>query len=221
MTKVYYKRLRNAALPALGILMLCANGNSQQSSPPMKASVLDAHEGMTVGLEPWTSPEQYKQAFPKNSPYSAGIVAIRISFRNDTNESIRIGLSRIRMTLNIDENDRQELLPLTSEELADAVLKPAAKGPSSPRTRLPIPLPSSKGGRDKKWVELKKAAEDAGLHTGVVAPHTAADGLLYFDLRGQFDLLNSARIYIPDLVALESNRTLMYFELDLGTSPTR
>ena len=218
MQKVYYKRMRKAALPASAVALLfypCA-AFAQQPRSSVRGSVLDAHEGMTVTAEPWTSPEQYKQSFHKKSPFASGIIAIRVSFRNDTNQSIRIGLSRIRLTLNIDENDRQELQPLSAADVADTVYH--AGDPSSSRARFPLPVPLPKSSHDKKWNELKQAAEDAGVRAGVIAPHTTAEGLLYFDLRGQFDLLNTAHLYIPDLVALETNHALLYFELDLSRS---
>ena len=218
MQRVYYKRMRKAALPATAVLFvtLVQPSGAQQSPPATKTSVLDAHEGMTVSAEPWTSPEQYKQKFRKKSPFESGIIAIHVSFRNETNQSIRIGLSRIRLSLNVDENNRQELRPMTAEDVADAVYRPG--DPSASRSRFPLPVPLPKSSRDKKWNDMKQAAEDAGVRAGVVAPHTTADGLLYFDLRGQFDLLNSAHLYIPDLVALETNHALLYFELDLSRS---
>jgi hypothetical protein len=51
-----------------------------------------------------------------------------------------------------------------------------------------------------------------------VAPHSTVQGLLYFDLRGQFDLLSTAHLYVPDLLVMEKNRSLMYFEIDLSRS---
>jgi hypothetical protein len=222
MQKVYYKSMRSvsAALPFV-LLPMLAIGASSQTRTTSKGSAVDSHEGMTITAEPWTSPEQYKAKFPKKSPFAAGIVAIHVSFRNDTNESIRISLERIRLTLNLGENNRQELPPLSPEQLADAVIRPR-NDPSATRSRFPVPLPipRSSGGRDKKWLELQKAAEEASVQAGVVAPHSTSEGLLYFDLRSQFDLLNSARLYIPDLFSLESARALLYFDLDLShTSP--
>ena len=218
MQKVYYKRMRKAAPPASAVLLLALAlpAASQQTPAPTRASVLDAHEGLTVSAAPWTSAEQYKEKFHKKSPFESGIVAIHVSFRNDTNQSIRIGLGHIRLSLNIDENNRQELRPMTAEDVADAVYRPG--DPSASRSRFPLPVPLPKSSRDKKWNDLKLAAEDAGVRAGVVAPHTTAEGLLYFDLRGQFDLLNNAHLYIPDLVALETNHPLLYFELDLSRS---
>jgi len=41
-------------------------------------------------------------------------------------------------------------------------------------------------------------------------------GLLYFDLQNQFDLLETAHLYVPDLVLMRGNRALTYFDIDLG-----
>jgi hypothetical protein len=174
---------------------------------------------LTVAADPWLTAERYKPAFPKKSPYNAGVLAIKMTFRNDSGESIKIGIERIRLNLSFDDSNRQELPPLSSEDLANVVLRPKAKTPSKPR--LPIPLPSSSGGRDKNWEEYKRNAEEAGLHTGVVAPHSTTEGLLYFDLQGQFDLLGNARLYVPDLLALEKNQSLMYFDIDLSHPAAR
>ena len=220
MEKVYYKRMRKAAfaLPCAALLLLPTSFAQQQQSTPMRTSALDSHEGMTIAAEPWTNLAQYKPAFPKKNPYSFGIVAIRVMLRNETADSIRVNLSRIRLTLVLEDDSRQELPSLTSEQLADAVFSSKVKDPSR-RTRLPIPLPSgNKIGHDKNWTELAKAAEEAGFRDGVIAPHNTSQGLLYFDLQGQFDLLSNARLYVPELVALEKNHGLLFFDIDLSRS---
>ncbi len=222
MQKVYYKRMRKALpLPCAAMLLLSTlSAQQRQQSTPMRTSALDSHEGMTIAAEPWTNLDQYKQAFPKKNPYSFGILAIRVMFRNETSDSIRVNLSRIRLTLVLEDESRQELPSLTSEELADAVFRSKVKDPSR-RTRLPLPLPSStKIGHDKNWTELARAAEEAGFRDGVIAPHNTSQGLLYFDLQGQYDLLNNARLYIPELVALEKNHGLLFFDIDLSRATT-
>ena len=228
MQKVYYNWITNLhrkpitflapiALIAIPVLLPAAF----QQQPPAKkitTSSLDSHDGLTVAADPWVSAERYKSTFPKKSPYTAGVLAIKVNFRNDSDESIKIGLSRIRLNLTFDDNNRQDLPSLSSELLADAVLHPRIK---SNKPRLPLPIPTSQGGRDKQWEEYKKLAEDAGLHSSVVAPHSSIEGLLYFDLQGQFDLLSNAHLYIPDLLALEKNRNLMYFDIDLSHPSSR
>jgi hypothetical protein len=223
MRKVYYNRMKISQRVAQSVLIcaaaLAATGTSvvaqqQPVSKPITTASLDSHEGLTIAADPWLSADRYKTAFPKKSPYAAGVLAVKVTIRNDSDDSVRVGFERIRLNVSYAENDRQELPALTSQQLADAVLHPRVKTPS--RSRLPLPLPSSSGGRDKNWDQYQKQAEDAGLHAGVVAPHSACEGLLYFDLQSQFDLLANARLYIPELFALEKNQALMYFDIDLS-----
>jgi hypothetical protein len=229
MQKVYYTWMKIAssavtsvALPLAMFILSAeppASAQQQSASKPITTASLDSHEGLTIAADPWLSAERYKQAFPKKSPYAAGILAIKVTLRNDSAESIRVDIERIRLNLTFDDNDRQELPTLTSEQLADAVLHPRVKGTSKPR--FPIPLPSSPGGRDKNWEQFQKLAEDNSLHAGVLAPHSTTEGLLYFDLQNQFDLLANARLYIPNLFALERNQALMYFDIDLSKPASR
>ena len=229
MRKVYYTRMKivsPAVLAGLLFLLLlalpprpAAKAEQQPAGKALTTASLDSHEGLTIAADPWLSAERYKQAFPKKSPYAAGILAVRVTLRNDSAESIKVGIERIRLNLSFEDSGRQELPALTSAQLADAVLHPRVEGPSKPR--IPLPLPSSSGGRDKKWEEYQKLAEDNGLHASVIAPHSTAEGLLYFDLQNQFELLANAHLYIPDLLALEKNQALMYFDIDLSRSAAR
>ena len=81
MQTVYYNLMRNlVALVVLGTASLCAVAqNATQEAPktaPMKAQFTDTHEGMTIGVEPWTHASEYKEKFPKRSPFSGGVVAL-------------------------------------------------------------------------------------------------------------------------------------------------
>jgi len=162
---------------------------------------------MAISAQPWLDAAQYKQPFPKHSPFPAGIVAIHVAFRN-----------RIRLNVRVDENI-QQLEPLSAEQVADAALRPKAKDPTAHR-RLPIPLPSSgvRKPNDKNWIEVQTQAQNAAVPTSVIAPHSTVQGLLYFDLQNQLDLLDSAHLYLPDIVIMGKNQSLTYFEIDLGRS---
>ncbi len=59
---------------------------------------------------------------PRKSPFSGGVVALQMTFRNDSDESIKIDVQSIRLLLLIGEDNRQELSPLTAEDVADTVL---------------------------------------------------------------------------------------------------
>ena len=216
MRKFYYNPSRTLTLSLLVFmaLPLAAARRGAQSQDSLKTSALESHEGMTISARPWTDPALYKEKFHKKSPYAAGIVAVQVTFRNDSDDSLRVNLERIRLNITLSEDNRQALDPLTSEQAADVILKPGAKNIA--KSRLPIPIGGPKVGHDKKWVELEQELQQAGVKASIVAPHSAVGGLLYFDLQGQFDLVNSSRLYIPNVVALEKNRELLYFEIDLS-----
>ena len=221
MRKVYYNPVRKLTLILhfLAASLLAAKQGGTQQPSSLKTTSLESHEGMTITARPWTDPALYKKNFPKKSPLAAGIVAVQVVFRNDSGDSMKINLERIRLNLTLAEEDHQALYPLSSEEAADVITRPSTKNLTS--KRLPIPLGGPKIGRDKKWTEVEQSMRDAGMQASVVAPHNTVQGLLYFNLRSQFDLLNSARLYVPEVVAIEKNRGLMYFEIDLSRTAER
>jgi hypothetical protein len=171
---------------------------------------------MTISALPWTDPGLYKTKFSKKSPFASGVLAVQVSFRNDSDEAIKIDLTRIRLSVRIDEENQQQLARLNSEEVADATLKVGAKDPTKRRNPLPLPRIGVNTGPDKNWQTLQREAQDAGVPTNVIAPHSTVAGLLYFDIQGQLDLLGTARLYVPDLVFMSKNQALLYFEIDLS-----
>ena len=218
MRKVYYNPMRKLTLilPFVAVSLLAAKQGATQQPSSLKTTSLESHEGMTITARPWTDPALYKEKFPKKSPVAAGIIAVQVVFRNDSDDSMKVNLERIRLNLILSEEEHQALYPLSPEEAADVITHPSTKNVTS--KRLPIPLGGPKTGRDKKWTEVEQSIRDAGVQASVVAPHGTVQGLLYFNLRSQFELLNSAHLYVPEIVALEKNRSLMYFEIDLSRS---
>jgi hypothetical protein len=199
--------------------MATAYAGAQQTGgqrASLKTASLETHEGLTISAQPWTDAALYKEKFPKKSPFAAGIVAMHVVFRNDSNESMKVSLDHIRLSFQVDEDNRQELQALTPAQVADQVFKPGGKDPSQSRSRIPLPVGVPHSGNDKHWTELEQQAENAGVPASVIAPHSTVQGLLYFDLQGQFDLLNGARLYVPDVLVMENNRSLTYFEIDLS-----
>jgi hypothetical protein len=201
--------------------MATAYAGAQQTGgqrASLKTASLETHEGLTISAQPWTDAALYKEKFPKKSPFAAGIVAMHVVFRNDSNESMKVSLDHIRLSFQVDEDNRQELQALTPAQVADQVFKPGGKDPSQSRSRIPLPVGVPHSGNDKHWTELEQQAENAGVPANVIAPHSTVQGLLYFDLQGQSDLLNGARLYVPDVLVMENNRSLTYFEIDLSKS---
>ena len=182
----------------------------------IRAASVESHDGMTISALPWTDPALYKAKFSKKSPFASGVLAVQVAFRNDSNEAIKIDLTRIRLSVRIDDDNQQQLARLNSDEVADATLKVGAKDPTKRRNPLPFPIGGPKSGPGKDWQALQREAQNAGIPTNVVGPHSTVEGLLYFDIQGQLELLSTARLYVPDLVFMSKNQALLYFEIDLS-----
>ena len=218
MRKAYYNLMRILSLILAFCTLVSLPGAPKAAQQPvsLRAASLESHEGITVSAQPWTDPSLYKDKFPKRSPFAAGILAVMVAFRNDSEDSVKVDLDRIRLTVRIDEENRQQLEPMTAEQVANQTLTPTGKDPTATRKRFPFPTGAPKTGKDKNWYELQKNAENAAIPSSVIAPHSTVQGLLYFDLQGQFDLLSTARLYVPNLLVLEKNRSLLYFDVDLS-----
>jgi hypothetical protein len=222
MQTVYYNLMRN--LP--GVLLFTglafsavAQAPLQEATKPtpVRATFLDTHEGMSIGVEPWTQGSLYKQKFPKKSPFSGGVVALQLTLRNDSDESIKIDVQSIRLILLIGEDNRQELSPLSAEDVADTVLlSNNGRDPTQRRNPLPIPVGKPRPSRDRNWTELKDACQNAAVPSSVVAAHSTMVGLVYFDMRSEWDLLQTAKVYLPNLMSMSTKRPLSYFEIDLS-----
>ncbi|HKV23821.1 MAG TPA: hypothetical protein VJN93_04455 [Candidatus Acidoferrum sp.] len=220
MRKGYYNPMRNPAimLPFLFAAIFLSTGVAgPRPQSTLRAAAVESHEGVTISAQALTDAEVYKSKFGKRSPLAAGIVAIDTAIRNDTDESMKVDLDQIRLDVALSEDNRQALRSLTADDVADVVMDTGKKDPTATR-RLPFPLPSTgpRVGRDKHWMQVQRAAADAALPGSVVAPHQSIKGLLYFDIRGQFDLLDAAHLYVPSIRSLEKNHALLYFDIDLG-----
>jgi len=208
-----------ASLLVVAAIPLAAQ-NSGQPPATGHASIVDSHEGVTIGIDPWVQASRYKEKFPKKSPFAGGMVALRVSFRNDNDYGVKVDLKRIRLIVQLSEDSRQELETLSAEDVADAImLKANGKDPTARRIPLPIPVPRTKPSRDANWTNFRDTCQNAAVPSGVVAGHSTVDGLLYFDIRGEVELLQTARLYVPNLVTMGENQPLSYFDIDLGHNP--
>ncbi len=209
------KLLAVVVVVACGILL--GRTATGQQAKPLRTSILDAHEGVTIGVEPWTQASRYKERFPKKSPFAAGIVALKLSIRNDNDEAVKLTLRRIRLLVQLDAENRQELEALTADDVADAVmLRQSGKDPTARRLPIPLPINRPKPTRDKNWEEFRGDCQNAGIPSGVIGAHSTMEGLVYFDLRGELDLLQTARLYVPDLQKMTSQEAISYFDIDFS-----
>ena len=148
MQKVYYNSMRKLIFlfPVLAASLLAVMPVASQQTSALKTSSLESHEGLTVSARPLTDPAEYKDKFHKKSPYAAGMIAVQVAFRNDSDDSIKINLERIRLNVTLSEENRQALDSLTSEEAADVILKPGGKNVTARRFPVPLGGPAQRGG---------------------------------------------------------------------------
>lgn len=209
------KKLLAVVVVVWGILL--GRVSAGQEVRPLQTSILDSHEGVTIGVEPWTQASRYKAKFPKKTPFAAGIVALKLSIRNDNDEAVKLNLHRIRLLVQLDQDNKQELEALTADDVADAVmLRQNGKDPTARRLPIPLPINRPKPTRDKNWEEFRGDCQNAGIPSGVIGAHSTMEGLVYFDLRGEWDLLQTARLYVPDLQRMTSQQAILYFDIDFS-----
>jgi hypothetical protein len=219
MQTVYYSLMKKLLAVVVVVLLgiLLGQVAAGQQEKPLKTSILDAHEGVTIGVDPWTQASRYKEKFSKKTPFASGIVALRLSIRNDNDEAVKLNLQRIRLLVQLDPDNKQELEAMTADDVADAVLlKQNGKDPTARRSPIPLPISRPKPTRDKNWEEFQAACQNAGMPSSVIGAHSTMEGLVYFDLRGEWDLLQTARLYVPDLQRMTSKQAIFYFDIDFS-----
>jgi hypothetical protein len=210
--------MRNHLAPVLTIFLSLFLGGrvAAQQTGSLKSAASDSHEGITISVQPWVRASDYKEKFPKKSPFTGGVVGLHLTIRNNSDESVKVDLQRIRLLLVLGEESRQELVPLSPDDVADAVLLKGTKDPTQRRNPLPMPVGKPNPTRDKNWTDFKNDCQNASIPSPVVAAHSSVDGLVYFDLRSEWDVLQHAKLYVPNLVSMATNTPLSYFEIDLG-----
>jgi hypothetical protein len=181
---------------------------------PLTVRTRDTHQNLTVAVDPYLSADRYtKELFGKTSPYEGGIVAIDIYFRNDNDSPIRVNLDTIQLMISVPRQDREKLLPLSAEEVADRATLKAQANPRA--SRLPFPHSGSASGKGKAWDEMHSAIRSIMLSTDVLPAHETTHGFLFFDVDRHFDAMRYASVYVPDLSFMTDNKALLFFEIDL------
>ncbi|HKF52378.1 MAG TPA: hypothetical protein VKB26_08710 [Candidatus Acidoferrales bacterium] len=172
----------------------------------------DSHQGLTVSADPYSDADRSKAKFEKADPYKAGILAIDVSFKNDTNIPIHVDLSTLRVDIDEPNGQRFHLPPLSLAEAARQIAHP--QGPSVPRPRR---FPSiSPPGDDSKARDVKDKLEPLALQADVVPPNGTIHGFVFFDVNNHFDAVPNATLYLPDAKSVTSDTEMIYFEVPLG-----
>jgi hypothetical protein len=201
---------------ASAVTFQAAPSQAPSQKDPTKLPARDAHQDLLVAADPWVTPEEYKGRFPKENPFDYGIMAIDVYFKNDGALPVRINLATIRMTIVHKQSANEELAPLSSGDVANYMLGGKNNG-KNPTKGGKLPIPIHRGDKnDKKVQEMADVLHGAQLSTDLVPPHSTVRGLLYFDVDGHFEWTTTARLYVPDLKTMGTDKTLLFFDVDLG-----
>jgi hypothetical protein len=182
---------------------------------PAKLPAHEAHQDLLVAGDPWVTAEEYKARFAKTSPFDFGVIAIDVFFKNDGALPVRINLDTIRLTIAHERSADENLPPVAANDLAYYMLGNKAGG-KTPNKGARLPIPIGGGKTDKKVLELADVLHGVQLSTDLVPPHSTVHGLLYFDVDGHFEWITSARLYVPDLKVMGTDKVLFFFDVDLG-----
>jgi hypothetical protein len=188
---------------------------TQPATDPASLPAHETHQGVTVAVRPLVTEAAYKAQFSGKTPYEAGILALEVFFRNDSDKPIRLTLGTMRLLVDRTGQPPQRIDALTAEEVADRVLLKTPSDPRAPR----LPLPGSrtpKSNRDKNWQEFAARMRAAGIPSDIVGPKATVRGFLFFDVNNHYDWLTDARLDVPDLAFMVNNEALFFFQVDLA-----
>jgi hypothetical protein len=192
----------------------CAPVRAQTDPNSLRAK--DAHQGLLIAADPYTTADRYKARFGKHTPYDAGILALEIYARNDNDKPIQINLDSVSLVIGPPNQHRQKIAAVAPEDVADRVL---LKRPRDVKAqRLPLPLPGGvlNKNKGKEWNEFATELRAVALSSDVFPPNSTVHGFLYFDISNHYDWLSNATFELPDLDFMLDKKALFFFEVDLA-----
>ena len=203
----------------LTLLAVTLHGRQQAAKPPAgeTAGTLpahDLHQGLLIAADPYVSGDRSQQTFGKKNPYDAGLLALDVYLRNDSDGPMRVVLDTFELKVAPPGVTRQHIEPLTAEEASFRIILPDGPNPKTKRSPLP-----GIGGPSKKTKEVAKM-EDAlraqMLPGDVVGPHATVHGFVFFDVSKHFEWIKHATLIVPDVSRIPSGEKLFFFEIELA-----
>jgi hypothetical protein len=169
---------------------------------PPPAAGLDRRQTnaqVTIGVDPYTSPDKVKTAFGKLDPYQYGILPVLVVIQNDGDKAIR--LDKLKAEYVGPNRDRVDATPAKDVRYV--------RGPERPG------VITGPGGKPK--ILSKKNPLDAWEIEGrafaaqMLPAGQSASGFFYF----RTGLQRGATIYLNGLSEADTGKELFYFEIPL------
>ena len=174
----------------------------------------DSHQGILVACDPYQDSERAKEAMGKENPLKAGILPVEVYVRNSNRWPVAISLDSIRLEIAPPAGGRQQIDPLSAGDVATEILHPQPNPQS--RRRLPIPFPNMN--HNGKWQKLRDKLQLLAFPDAVIAPNATVHGFFYFNLDGDYSVIQYARLYVPDLKFLGNTQAIMFFDVHFTPS---
>jgi hypothetical protein len=193
---------------------LLAQAQAPPTPNPGALAARDLHQGLLIAADPYLTSDRSEQKFGKKHPYAAGLLAIDVYLRNDTNDPLQFRLETIELTIAVPRGPKERLEPLDAEGAAQQIIMP--QGPKVGGRRMPFPGTSGSKGKNKNVTKMADSLRPQMLSGDVVPPHAIIHGFLFFDVSGHFDLISQASLYVPDVHRIPSRESLFFFEVDLA-----
>jgi hypothetical protein len=211
---------RKAGVLALSLVASLSAGGQQQPAPPKPTDAAgalpahDLHQGLLIAADPVLTSDRSQQIFGKKHPYHAGILALDVYLRNDSDGPMKVELSTFELKVAPPGQSRQRIEPLTAEETAYRIILP--DGPDPRPKRSPIPGMGGPSKKSKEVAKMEDSLRGQMLSGDVVGPHGTIHGFVFFDVGGHFGSMKSATLVVPDVSRIPSGEKLFFFEVDLG-----
>lgn len=200
-------------LPSAGIVLaasvMCFAGKEFTMPKTKPAAAYPAHdyhsnEKVTVGLDPYNTPEKTK-IFVVNYR-ELDLLPVLMVITNDSDSPVSLTDIKAQLVT----ADGTKLSPATEDDVYRRVSHPNASG-----ARVPLPFPT--GGRVKGGVKTKEWTEitNAQFKAKAVEPHGSQAGFLFFDISDVQNPLRGATFYLTRVHDASGN-DLMYFEVPLN-----
>ena len=157
------------------------------------------NEKVTIGVDPYFSPDKIKTAFGKLNPYQYGVLPVLVVIQNDGDQTLR--LDRLKAEYVGPNGDRIDATAAKDVKYVN--------GPNRPKV-MPTPVgPVALKGK-KSPLDVWEI-EGRALAAQMLPAGQAASGFLYF----QTGLHSTATIYLSGMVEASTNKELLFFEIPL------
>ena len=208
-------RTRNLAFFLAFCVTLARAGDKVFSPPPAAHAktfpMVETHddEKVAIAVDPYDRPPK-SSAFRVN--YSGnGFLVLRLIISNDGTKPLMMDSLKI----NYVTGHRDKLEPATTNDVVRRLSHPSRQDPTT-RTRVPLPIPTSRGSHGVNKEALEEV-QSANFLAVPVTPGSTHSGFLFFDVRDIDTPRAGGHLYISGIKS--GTQELFYFDIPVDEEP--